>query len=197
MPKHRQMYSAADNKLATLEKQHTKALTAQTALLQTPNTVRASHAQAAKIASSMQRTLKNLYMQEISLLTPPLEMPFYRLNALSSSLGLQSSSTALSYTSWLILTVRSYTSTYSFSHSLSTLKTRSRLRPGSSASPKCLSTRFLRASMPLRISLPSLEWRSFLNMERECDDRIATVWGVEPGCVRSVSVDSTNSWGIY
>jgi hypothetical protein len=71
---------------------------------------------------------------------------------------------------------------------------RSRLIVGSSASPKCLSTRFLRASMPLRSSLASWEWTSFLKTERECEERCEMAWALAPGCERSVSVDSINSW---
>jgi len=84
---------------------------------------------------------------------------------------------------------------YFCSHSLSTFATRLRLRPGSSASPKCLSTRFLRASIPRRSSLESWEATSLRKSERECEDREAReLGGVPEGReLSSVSVDSRNS----
>ncbi len=124
----------------------------------------------------------------------PLFRRFYLLNAALTSLLPQSTSTSPPYTSWLIVAIRSETARYFFSHSFSTLNTRSLLIVGSSASPKCLSTRFLSASMPFRISLASFECASFLNVERECDDRCASDCGLAPGCFRRVSVDSMNSY---
>lgn len=123
----------------------------------------------------------------------PLFRRLYLRKAEATSVVPQSISTSPVYTSWLILTVRSCTLLYFFSHSLSTLNTRSRLMVGSSASPKCLSTRFFRASIPLRSSFESWPWTSFLNTERECDERWAMDCALAPGCVSRVSVDSMNS----
>jgi hypothetical protein len=64
---------------------------------------------------------------------------------------------------------------------------------GSSASPKCLSTRFFSASMPLRSSLASCAESSFLKTERECEERWAIEDGLAPGWERRVSVDSMYS----
>lgn len=47
--------------------------------------------------------------------------------------------------------------------------------------------------MPLRSSFESCACASFLKTERECDERWAMDWALEPGCVSSVSVDSMNS----
>ena len=123
----------------------------------------------------------------------PLLRRFYLLNAALTSAVPQSISTSPAYTSWLTVTIRSETSTYLFSHSLSTLKTRSLLMDGSSASPKCLSTRFFKDSMPLRSSLASCECTSFLNVERECEDRCATDCGLPLDWLMRVSADSMNS----